>query len=345
MNTLWIGIDVGKATLVAAAIWQKECVALGEFSNDAAGFTALAAQVVAEQARRGSTTLRESQQMTVQWVVEPTGGYELLLVAFAHEQGWPISLPNPRQVRQWAQGTGQRAKTDQQDAQMLARFGEARQPVAHVALAAEVSELDSLLQRRRDLEQMVQQEKNRREALQGRPGIAPPVIANLERVIQALEEALQEVEAAIAAHQRQYTHLHQDTQRLLALPGVGSKIVLPLLVLLHRWQTLTASQGTTKGLTAFIGLDPQPHESGRSVRRHASISKMGNAELRRLLYMGALSAVHGQNPLHTFYTRLVGRGKAKKLVVVAAARKLLTWAWTLFSRQTQWNPEFHPDPA
>ena len=98
--------------------------------------------------------------------------------------------------------------------------GTARQPVAHVALAAEVNELDSLLQRRRDLEQMVQQEKNRIEALQGRPGIAPPVIVNLKRVIQALEEALQEVEAAIAAHQQQHIHLHQDAQRLLALPGV-----------------------------------------------------------------------------------------------------------------------------
>jgi transposase len=68
---------------------------------------------------------------------------------------------------------------------------------------------------------------------------------------------------------------------------------------------------------------------------------MGNATLRRLLYMGALSAVHGQNPLHAFYERLVGRGKAKKLVVVAAARKLLTWAWMLFSRQSDWNPDLH----
>ena len=57
---------------------------------------------------------------------------------------------------------------------------------------------------------------------------------------------------------------------------------------------------------------------------------MGNAEMRRLLYMGALSAVHGQNPLHLFYERLVGRGKARKLAVVAAARKLLTWAWVIF---------------
>jgi hypothetical protein len=41
----------------------------------------------------------------------------------------------------------------------------------------------------------------------------------------------------------------------------------------------------------------------------------------------------GQNPLKPFYDRLVGRGKAKKVALVAAARKILTWAWTIFSRQ------------
>jgi transposase len=334
METLWVGIDMAKASFEAMALWQTDSVRLGEFTNEPAGFVALAIQVQSEQARCGAAA--------VQWVVEPTGGYELPLVAFAHEAGWAISLPNPRQVRQWAHGSGQRAKTDRQDALLLARFGAAQQPIPHRPLAVEVSELDSLLQRRQDLEQMVQQEKNRSEALRGRPGIAAPVIANLERVIQALQEALQEVEQALAEHQQQHAHLRHDAQRLLALPGIGPKVVLPLLVLLHRWQTLTAGQGTTKGLTAFVGLDPQPYESGRSVRRRSSISKMGNAELRRLLYMGALSAVHGRNPLHAFYERLVGRGKARKLVIVAAARKLLAWAWTLFSQQTHWNPDFHP---
>lgn len=333
MSTLWVGIDVAKASLAAAAVWQLERIELGAFSNDPAGFTALAAQVQGAQTRCGAAA--------VQWVVEPTGGYELPLVSYAHEEGFAISLPNPRQVRQWAKGSGQRAKTDRQDALLLARFGAAQQPAPHRPLDITVSELDSLLQRRQDLEQMIQQESNRIGALAGRPGVASPVITNLERVLKALQEALQEVEQAITEHQRQHAHLHDDVQRLLALPGIGAKVVLPLLVQLHRWQTLTAGQGTTKGLTAFVGLDPQPYESGRSVRRRSAISKMGNATLRRLLYMGALSAVHGQNPLHAFYERLVGRGKARKLVVVAAARKLLTWAWMLFSRQTHWNPDFH----
>lgn len=333
MNTLWVGIDMAKMRFTAAAVWQTECMALGEFSNDTAGFQALVSAVQATQVSTGAPK--------TQWVVEPTGGYELSLVTFAHDQHWSISLPNPRQVRQWAQGTGHRAKTDRQDALMLARFGAAQQPAPHRPLALEVSELDSLLQRRQDLEQMIQQEKNRLGAMRGRPGIAAPVITNLDQVLQALQDALQAVEQAIADHQQQHTHLHDDAQRLLALPGIGRKVVLPLLVQLHRWQTLTAGQGSTKGLTAFVGLDPLPYESGSSVRKRSAISKMGNATLRRLLYMGALSAVHGQNPLHTFYQRLVGRGKAKKLVVVAAARKLLSWAWVLFSRQADWEPALH----
>ena len=208
-------------------------------------------------------------------------------------------------------------------------------------LPSEVSELDSLLKRRRDLEQMVQQEANRLEELSGRPGIADPVLESLRQVQQALQEALRQVEEAIAAHLRQHSHLHQASKRLLTLPGIGPKIVLPLLVLLYRWQTLTDGAGSAKGLTAMVGLDPKTHVSGRTVFRHPAISKMGNAEMRRLLYMGALSAVHGHNPLHLFYERLVGRGKARKLAVVAAARKMLTWAWVIFSRQTTWNPEFH----
>jgi transposase len=328
MTTLWLGVDIAKANFVAEVAGERE-ESLGSFDNQATGFEQLAAQIA---------LLEPAAASAVHLVVEPTGGYELALVAFAYEQGWQVSLPNPKQVRDWAKGMGQRSKTDEQDARLLARYGAACQPEPQAPLPSEVSELDSLLKRRRDLEQMVQQEQNRLQELRGRPGIAPPVLDNLTQVLEALQEALQQVEEAIAAHLRYHAHLQQARQRLLTLPGIGPKIVLPLVVLLYRWQTLTHSTGSAKGLTAMVGLDPKTHVSGRSVFRHPAISKMGNAEMRRLLYMGALSAVHGHNPLHTFYQRLVARGKARKLAVVAAARKLLTWAWVLFSRQTTWNP-------
>jgi transposase len=331
MNIVWLGADIAKANFVAELIAQEE-VALGEFGNDAQGFAALAERITAFKAQADTV---------IHLVVEPTGGYELALVAFAYEQGWLVSLPNPKQVRDWAKGMGQRAKTDAQDARLLARYGAFCQPAAQAQLASEVSELDSLLKRRQDLEQMLQQEKNRLQEMATRPGIAPAVKSSLQQVVEALQEALRQVEEAIAAQMRQHAHLQEEAKRLLVLPGIGPKVVLPLLVLLYRWHTMTAGEGSTKGISAFVGLDPKTHASGRTNRQHLPISKMGNAEMRRLLYMGALSAVHGHNPLQTFYERLVGRGRPKKVAVVAAARKLLTWAWVLFSHQETWNPDLH----
>lgn len=331
MNVVWLGVDIAKANFAAALIAEEE-VALGEFDNQSPGFAALAERVASIQAQTDSM---------IHLVVEPTGGYELALVAFAHEQGWQVSLPNPKQVRDWAKGMGQRAKTDAQDARLLARYGAFTQPAPQMQLAREVSELDSLLKRRQDLEKMLHQEKNRLQEMAGRPGIAPAVKSSLQQVVEALQEALRQVEEAIAEHMRQQAHLQQEVQRLLPLPGIGPKVVLPLLVLLYRWQTLTGGQGSSKGISAFVGFDPKTHSSGRNNRQYLPISKMGDADIRRLLYMGALSAVHGNNPLHTFYQRLVGRGRPKKVAVVAAARKLLTWAWVLFSRQDSWNPDLH----
>jgi transposase len=114
MTTHWLGIDIAKATLEAALVTEAE-IPLGEFSNDAAGFAALAESVAAVQEAQGDGD--------VHVVVEPTGGYELALVAFAYAQAWQVSLPNPKQVRDWAKGMGQRAKTDGQDAKVLARYG------------------------------------------------------------------------------------------------------------------------------------------------------------------------------------------------------------------------------
>jgi len=334
MERLASGVDMSKASFVGAVWMTDQAVELGEFDNNASGYAALQQALMRKQAQQGAGQIH--------LVVEPTGGYELALVAFAYEQGWVVSLPNPRQVREWAKGIGKRAKTDRVDAKLLAQFAAQRRPPAQPPLAAEVTELDNLLERRSDLETMLRQEQNRLGELRPRPGVPQSVLANLEQMIQALENALQEIEQAIKQHLQTYTYLREHRQRLLTIPGIGPKNVLPLLVLLLRWHTLTDGQGSDKGLTALVGLDPKPWESGTSVFHRPTISKMGNGEIRRLLYMGALGALRGHNPLHDFYDRLVGRGKAKKLALVAASRKLLTWAWAIFSTNSVWQPSPTP---
>jgi len=325
----YVGIDVSKEYL-DGAIWHAgQSQALGRFSNDEFGFSQLA-QNIAQYAPQGQL---------VHLILEPTGGYELTLVGYAYQQQWLVSLPNPKQVRDWGKGIGQRAKTDPLDAHLLTRYGAERQPQPQQPLSDEIKTLDSLLKRQDDLAQMRRQELNRLHALQAHPDLSAPVCHSIHHIIAVLEAELLNLQQQINQFFKQHPALKQQLDQLRQVPGIGPKIAPFILVLLHRWQTLTEGQGTTKQLTAYIGLDPQPFRSGSSVFKRPTISRMGNSHLRCLLYMGALGGIRGHNPLHDFYQRLVGRGKAKKLALVAAARKILTWAWVIFSRNIPFDPK------
>src|SRR5438094_7580793 len=113
MNRVCLGADIAKANF-AAALWEEgRGRFLGEFANTPAGFEQLR-QRVCQVIPAGSAA-------SVHLILEPTGGYELGLAGFALAEGWRVSLPHPRHVRDFAKGLGQRAKTEKQDALLLAR--------------------------------------------------------------------------------------------------------------------------------------------------------------------------------------------------------------------------------
>lgn len=330
MTNLFVGVDVAQATLVLAVWVNGQALRLDDCANTPEGFVALARQLDQAQHRYGTTGMH--------LIVEPTGGYELALASFALAQGWTVSRPNPAQVREWARGRGYRAKTDRVDGRMLAHYGAEAHPPRWQPLPAELGELELLLRRKEDLEQLLRQERNRQHALGQRPGVPEAVGRSLERVIGALEQELAELEQTIKRHVQQHAELRESAKRLLSVPGIGSKNVLWVLVLLARFSTLTDGKGEAKGLVAYAGLDPQPFDSGTSVHKRASISRKGNRSMRRRLFLGALGGVRGQNVLRTFYGRLVGRGKPKKAALIAAARKILVWAWAVFRDHTTFDP-------
>ena len=61
-------------------------------------------------------------------IIEATGGLEVPVASALATAGIAVAVVNPRQVRDFARATGQLAKTDALDAQVLARFGEAVKP-------------------------------------------------------------------------------------------------------------------------------------------------------------------------------------------------------------------------
>nr|WP_269141423.1 transposase [Gemmatimonas groenlandica] len=108
---MFVGIDVAKAELVVSVLPSAQRFAV---TNDEVGVRTLVER------------LRVVAPQLV--VLEATGGYELLTVAALAAATLPVVVVNPRQVRDFAKATGQLAKTDRIDADILARFADVVRP-------------------------------------------------------------------------------------------------------------------------------------------------------------------------------------------------------------------------
>ena len=203
---------------------------------------------------------------------------------------------------------------------LLAHYGAERRPLPQKELSQETKTLDSLLKRQLDLQQMRRQERNRLHALKARPDVPEGVLNSVQFILETFDTELTRIEQEIKTFFKNHPVWKKELNLLRQVPGIGPKNAPFILVLLHRWQTLTDGQGTAKQLTAYVGLDPQHFNSGSSVYKRPSISHMGNGTARNLLFMGALGGIRGHNPLQNFYKRLVGRGKPKKVALVACMR-------------------------
>lgn len=334
MNSIvYVGIDISKEQF-DVAIYSEEATSLGQYSNNEQGFQKMTLDLMSKKPK--------DEKPSIHMVIEPTGGYEKRLLAFAFEQGWQVSLPNPKQVRDWAKGMGVRAKHDPLDSRTLAAYGAACQPSPENQLPEEIEQLDTLLRRQQDLQQMLRNEHNRRQAVDYKPNASPAAKESIDRMIATLEQELQQVEEAMDELLDQQADLKAEVRLLLTVAGIGCKTVLPILVFLYRWQVRTAGQGTAKGLVAFAGLDAQEYRSGSSVYKRPTISKMGCSFTRHKLYLAAKGGVRARSgPLRHFYDRLRGRDKAYNLALVAAARKILVWAFAVFTHKIPFDPSRH----
>jgi transposase len=299
-----------------------------------------------EQLAQAVEACQHAQQATgVHLTVEPTARYEAQLAYFAHARSWRVSVVNPANVREFARSWGQRAKTDQQDALMLARFTAERHPALWQPPPDALDELELLVSRRRDVVSMLQAERNRKRSFAVRARPVPVVQQTVQDSIDHLVQALAKIDQAIADLFKRHPPMAEQVERLDSLPGVGPKTLPPLMAILMHWDLVTDGQGSGRELTAFVGLDPTVYHSGKSVHRHGSISKKGNAAIRAALYMAALGALRNDNALHRIYDGMVARGKRKMVALVACSRKLLMWAWRIFKSGCFYDPALHAIPS
>lgn len=250
----------------------------------------------------------------VQILCEATGGYEHHLLAALHQAQVPVSLLNPRRVRDFARAKGLLAKTDRLDAAVLAEYGRLLAPRPTAPVPPTQQRLAQLVARRQALLAMLTQERHRAEHQHD------PFVVKLARALVAtLQRHLARLEAELAALQAADTRLTAQVQRLCTIQGVGQRTAWQLLAALPELGALQRGQAA-----ALAGLAPYNHDSGpcRGQRHIAH----GRALARTALYMAALVAARHNPVLRPLYQRLRAAGKPPKVALVALMRKLVELA-------------------
>lgn len=258
-------------------------------------------------------------------IAESTGGLELPLVAALAAESLPVAVINPRQARDFAKSTGQLAKTDRLDAQVLAHFGEAVRPPMRALPDADTHALGSVLARRRQVVDILVAEKNRLSRA------TPEIRPRIEAHITWLEDELGDLDTDLRDRVRKSPLWREKDDLLQSVPGVGQQVSLTLLAYLPELGTLNRKQ-----IAALVGVAPFNRDSGP--RRGRRSVWGGRARVRSALYMGALVASRRNPALREFYQRLLEAGKPKKVALTACMRKLLIILNSMVRTGKRWNP-------
>jgi transposase len=244
-------------------------------------------------------------------VCEATGGYERAVVAALHAAGIAASVINPARVRQFARASGELAKTDPIDAAMLTAFGQAFAPEVTTARTPVEIKMAALVSRRAQLLELRVAETLRADTCTD-PALRQLFAAWLAQV----KKQITKVEALIEKLLTEQTTLAHQVQRLDDIMGVGRITAVTVLATLPELGQLNRRQAA-----ALAGLCPYNRDSGQWVGKRCISG--GRSEVRRALYMAALSASRSNHLLKPFYDRLIMAGKPAKVALTAVMRKLI----------------------
>ena len=308
---IYVGIDISKdffdAALPVKATWHhlKLC-------NNKTGFRQLLQALQAFDA--------------VVCVMEASGPYYLELAGFLHQAGIEVSVVNPLAVRRFCQMRLSRAKTDKKDAVMIAAYGQAEKPKLWEPAAGHVLALKQLQTVAEGLQRSHHRHSRQLESLRAGGKVNHQAEKSLQRMIRQAKEELDKVEAQLDKLIAE--HHCQQFEQLKSIPGLGRKSSMLLLLITGGFSKFVHY----KQLISYVGLSPRIYQSGSSVKGKARICKMGMSQVRKVLYVCSWSAIKCNKACRELYERLLARGKAKRLALVAVANKLLKQAFAVVTK-------------
>ena len=308
-----VGIDVSKATF-DVCVNGKVC----HYENNEKGYQKLAVTLPSNSC----------------CVMESTSTYGYRLADYLVGHGFAVSIVNPLSVKRFAQMNLSRTKTDHADAKLIAEYAKIAELPKYVPPSDEMNELQQL---ETVLEQLIKQRtalKNQLEALKQMPRPSKSAIKALETTIKLLDKQIETIEQKM--HQNAQSDCPEAYEKALSVKGIGKRTATLLMAITHGFSLFDNS----RQLSAYIGVCPRIAQSGTSIRGKTHICKLGLANVRATLYMCAHAAAKYNNACKKLYQRLIAKGKAKKVALMAVVNKLIHQVFACVSKNVLFDNNY-----
>lgn len=309
MQVQWLllGIDVAKDELVIAHSGTDRCISVVNQKQSIAAYL---------KTLHGPAAI----------AIEATNVYHLEFVEQAYRKGHTVYLLDGYRLKRYRESIGGRAKTDTTDAQLLLRYLAREQADLRPWCPPPegYQQIQGLLRRRAIL---IHAQTTLRQSLRGIPELratTASLLRKMRQVDQLIQKRLRESVLRLG--------WLADVQRCAAIEGIGPISSIALALFFRRGAFKSAD-----AYIAFMGLDVRVRDSGKSTGRRR-LTKKGDPEIRRLLYMAAMTASRSA-PWTGYYQRALNRGLSRIQALVALARKLARIAFALLKNQSNYEPK------
>ena len=292
--------------------------------------------------RRFFSSLKRQRGIELQDLIvcmEHTGVYNLPMLDFAVKNGLRICIEPALQIKQ-SQGMT-RGKNDKVDAKRIAiyalknretlKFWKPDRPIIQKLKALLVLR-DRLVRVKNILKVPVQQSVGFLD-----PTLVKSIVSGCKASIKAIHQDINKIETQLKELIREDLEISQQMKYATSVPGVGVMTGLSVIVATGEFQRIT----DPKKLACYAGVAPFEHSSGK-YRGRTRVSKLANMNLKRLLHLGAMTAIQHCPELKAFYERKLEAGKNRMSVLNAVRNKLITRIYACVKNQRYYEKIFQP---
>ena len=314
METVYfLGVDIAKKTFDASLTTDAKAFDPSQCENNAKSIDAF----FRETKKKFGLSYR---QLIV--CMEHTGIYCLPLLNFLVENNIKVCLEPAIQIKR-SQGLV-RGKNDKVDAQRIAIY--AYKNREHLAfwkpqrliiqkLKALLVTRDRLVASKTMLSVPIQECEEFIDQ-----SIYKNISKSCHRSLKALTEEIKRIEKSMEELVREDASLKEQVRLAKSVVGVGDIIALNMIVSTGEFEGINEP----KRFACYAGVAPFEHSSGSSVRGKTRVSKMANVSIKKLLTMGAKSAIMYDPELKAYAERKMAEGKHYFNVINAVRNKLIT---------------------